>query len=384
MKALLITFFIVFLSLDNLISLSTDSQPQTVHRYIYEQHLRDWYLKQAELWKKEIAERPTDPVAWRNYFMANKYSYWRGDLAIYKNKMDSILTEMGKHIPDSYDYYYLRFYNGERDVGLLENAYKIDPKRADSLYELVMYYENIGDEAKLERFCKDLYLSRDISPGLLDYNYNVLASTEKNGILFTNGDNDTYPAWVLQHALGIRKDVMVINLHMTFTDREYLKRKLESRGLDIDVNALSKKKMNRFIEELTEKISTQGPEIPIHLALTVYKGTKRNLEEELYLVGLTFKYSRKRFDNIQSIKNNVYNKLRLDYLDFEWYNDQYLVSSLLDKLHVNYVVVFLKLGENLHQSGKSAEAIKWKNMALKLAKRADNVQFITHIDELKW
>jgi hypothetical protein len=384
MKTLIIIFFIVFISLDRVISVAPDTQPQTVHRYIYEQHERDWYVEQAKLWQNEVARRPTDPIAWRNYFMANKYAYWRGDLSIYKNKMDSILTEMSKHIPESYDYYYLRFYNGERDVNLLEKSYKIDPKRAASLYELVMYYENIGDEKKLERFCTDLYHSKDISPGLLDYNYNVLVSTEKNGILFTNGDNDTYPAWVLQHALGIRKDVMILNLHMTFTDREYLKRKLEASDIDINVYSFSKKKMNRFIEELTEQISTKYSNIPVHIALTVYKGIIRNIEEELYLVGLTFKYSMKRFDNIQSIKNNIYNKLRLDYLENDWYSEQYLVTSLLDKLHVNYVVVYLKLAENLYENGKTSEAIKWRDKALGLAKKANNEEFVKHISELDW
>jgi tetratricopeptide (TPR) repeat protein len=291
---------------------------------------------------------------------------------------------MGKQIPDSYEYNYLRFYNGEREVELLKKAYKIDPKRADALYELVMYYESIGDSEKLEKFCKDLYQSGDISPGLLDYNYNVLVSTEKNGILFTNGDNDTYPAWVLQHALGIRKDVAVLNLHMTFTIREYLKGKLDSKGINLDVDSFSKESMNIFSKELTEQISAKYPKIPVHVALTVYKGSIREIEENLYLVGLNFKYNRKRFDNIQSIKDNIYNKLRLDYLDYDWYSNQYLVTSLLDNLHVNYVVVFLKLAENLHESGKSAEAIKWKDKALKLATKANNEQFLRHINELDW
>jgi hypothetical protein len=364
--------------------MSADGKPQTVQRYIYEQHSHKWYVDQARLWKGEVEHRSGDPIAWRNYFMANKYAYWRDDVDIYKNKMDSILTEMSKHIPDSYEYYYLRFYNGERDVKLLERAYDIDPKRADILYELVMYYENIGDDQKLKRFCTELYQSLDISPGLLNYNYNVLVSSEKNAILFTNGDNDTYPAWVLQHALGIRKDVMVINLHMTFSDREYLKRKLESKGIYLSLETLSNKSMNRFIGELSDLISRRYSEIPIHVALTVYKGIIKDIEENLYLVGLSFKYSKKRFDNIQSIKNNLYNKLRLDYLEYDWYSDQYLVTPILNNLHINYVVVFLKLAEYLNQSGHSEEAIKWKNKALNLAKKANNKEFVTHINELEW
>ena len=46
-----------------------------------------------------------------------------------------------------------------------------------------------------------------------DYAYNTLQSVEKDGILFTNGDNDTYPLWYLQ-VLGYRQDVSVININL--------------------------------------------------------------------------------------------------------------------------------------------------------------------------
>ena len=71
---------------------------------------------------------------------------------------------------------------------------------------VIMAQQNWHDHDRSGR-----YTARDIA-------YNYLNSCAPNAILFTVGDNDTYPLWNLQEVEGVRKDVRVVNLQLLHAD----------------------------------------------------------------------------------------------------------------------------------------------------------------------
>lgn len=374
-----------------------EKKPEKVLRIVYEIKSDEWYREQAKLWKKKIDKNPKNAEAWHNYYNAVRYENFNQTIGTKEKqeKLQKIVADLGKNAPESFQYYYLKYFtSGDKTKNIkdMEIVHKMAPDRPDPLYELITHYELAGDEKKVTDYYQELYETKDIAPWLVNYNYNVLMSTEENAIIFTNGDNDTYPARMLQEAKGIRTDVTVLNISMSGTET-YLERMLGKKGVKINRKDFVQKaittgsdnsksfSISTFVQYVCQYLVTNYPDFPVYFALTVYDNHIQPLKENLYIVGLAYQISPKRIDNLALIKKNLENNFRLDYLKFDWYNDLYPGMNLMNTLQLNYVPGMMMLAEHYQTSGQQEKAQYWKNLATELAKRAGREEWIKDIEK---
>jgi hypothetical protein len=338
------------------------------------------------MWEKEIRKNPENEEAWYSYFFAARYGWSNDKVRTYTREalMDSIYNEMGRAIPNSWVYHYIHYYNYGDDFNRLEKAYEINPNEPDLYWEFIKEFLLRGMKDKRSESSKKLYNSEVIHPGILSHNYNTLVSCNNDAILFTNGDNDTYPALMLQDVKSIRPDVSILNIHGIYSTREYLEVSLKERGIKLDTDELSYEHITQFLPDLLTSLNKTAPDTPIHFSLAFYKPYFEHIKNNISLEGFVYTYDKNHQLDEEKHKDIITNRLQLDYLEYGWYNDLHVSEPLVNQLNLNYVEPFLLLAEYYNSQDDNENAQKWKNKALMLAKRGNDKSLIMKIKDKEW
>ena len=158
---------------------------------------------------------------------------------------------------------------------------------------IVMASENWDDHDRSGR-----YTARDFA-------YNYLASCDENAIIFTNGDNDTFPLWYVQEVEGYRTDVRVCNLSYLSTDwyiDQMKRRAYKSPPVPIRMTKEQYAPGVRDYTEIIEKSKDYGELSSVMKFVASDDLNKKNQENENYIPRKNLKIT---IDSAEMIKKGV-------------------------------------------------------------------------------
>lgn len=236
------------------------------------------------------------------YNQANSSSAQKNPSKMQQNQMNSYIHQMYLEDSDGFDYNLSTFIAGNYDLSkkpYLDKAKSIQPKNQYVLLQSAGISYLSGDEKTLASDLKELTLQNKWNTDDFSYARDVLTSIPANGILVTHGIDDTYPLLHLQLNEKYRKDVQVIAMHL-LQSKDYRDRLIQKKFTLPEAGIINKQFINNFCI-LNEQSG-------IYLALTIPRDYFPELEQNLYPVGLAFRYSQTTVENSKS-NNALWGKL---------------------------------------------------------------------------
>jgi hypothetical protein len=171
-------------------------------------HPEETYVELANQWKAYNKAYPSE-YSYSNWMFAADYAH--------EPNFDELMEKGLKKYPSNPLLLYLSalqlLHGGNRGFARenLERAAALDSRFVDPWFPLFADYLATSDDEKADLAMRKILESGYIFDDVMDFNYNVLLTLKPRAILITNGDNDTYPAWILTRILNFRSDVTIIN-----------------------------------------------------------------------------------------------------------------------------------------------------------------------------
>ncbi len=246
-------------------------------------------------------------------------------------------------------------------------------------------YVTRGDLNRARRQMIELGKKHYFPAMLLDFAHNLLVSLEPDAILFTNGDNDTYPLFLLQDYESFRQDVSIVNLSMLNLPgiarlmRDSLN--VPVSLADAELEALEPgvdSARDRYLlvsDQLVENIvaNAHKRKQPVYFAISVAPERRVDYDRNLVLEGLAWRVATDETgdsSDMDRIIRNMTEEYHLGNVDQAepWPENFSPLTRGIAGLGMNYVALYDKMAEHYQQQGEDDKAVGCYRDMLRIAK----------------
>ncbi len=194
---------------------SSTSAPREAYQSGWRQ---DQVLGEAEFWRTVSMEQPGNADAQLNWYRSERsarLSTNNGRLSAGDEQaLDEIARKVEAAAPDGFEHHLTAYYQGFPAASAFEDlarATAIAPDRTELIGPQLNLAHMRGDKAGLDRWCREMDTRGQPSAAHLRAVADLLASTDRNAVLFTNGDLDTHLALLRQRRQDDRRDVLIVD-----------------------------------------------------------------------------------------------------------------------------------------------------------------------------
>lgn len=278
-----------------------------------------------------------------------------------QQQLDMVVEKMEQLYPQSFGYHYASWLNARLDTamgGHLLEAFRLAPQRSEIYDDLVALAELSADTAMKAEFCRLIDTGKVYDPLLYQYARNLFRSVDQGAYIFTQGEWDTYPIWVLQNVHGERADITVLQLDL-LQQKHYFDRVMAPFRLKRNAWQRFTSDRVQFFRELAA--TKHGK--PVYVALTIDPQIINANSDKLYTTGLAMKLSDKPLENIPILARN-WKTFDLSALDASTGN------SDLNRMNGNYIMPMGLLYVKAVEEGNNTEAEQLRQKMLEAAAKA--------------
>ena len=333
-------------------------------------HNAEWYKTQERLWKAEIDKSPQNEEAWWNYYKAVRYQSWFDESTELREKMERIMQEVAKAIPDTYTLYIMEYYHkGDVDAAPdMKKAIQMCPDNVEMYPDYVSYLMQTGDEELMADILKRWYNSGTYSPSLLNYAYNELSGMKANSLIFVNGDSPTFSKLLVQYGKNLFEDIDVVCMSMMWAPnyRKLICERLSIPDFEPIPQITSQEEADKYTDQMMLHIikHTRRPAVYFSSLMNV-----PSFKDKLYSEGLVMRYSEKPYDNLAIKRKNFEENYLTDYLRENFLPESYPASA--NKFNLNYIPCFKSLLDHYKQTGNTARYNELRTLMLRIVEQID-------------